>query len=240
MVTVRSRVRNLTPAVSNLQEPTIDLNKDVHMSQPPAPEPEGPLSSPTPGVADGSPIPPAPKRKGPSKWIGLGCFGCGALVLLVVIIMIIASAVSGGGDDAAPETETTQAEETTEEAPETTPEEESDEAPEDPAEDPQAWADGVANEVIVANAGEGKKWADTCGGSGWCAYVTDVSADNVGDLKVTLQVTPGATENEELARSTASFIVLSAADDHPELSWVEVYDGTGVIIDQFQRSDFGK
>lgn len=207
------------------------------MSQPPMPESHGSPASPDPGDPDGTTSPAAPKKKGPGKWIGLGCLGCGGLVFIIVIIMIIASTLGGGGDDdAAPATETTQAEETDQ----ATAEEESEAATEEPAEDPQEWADGIADEVIVANAGEGKEWADTCGGAGWCAYVTEVSADNVGDLKVTLQVTPGDAENEELARSTASFIMLSAADDHPELSWVEVYDGTGVIIDQFQRSDFNK
>lgn len=185
-----------------------------------------------------TPAPPDTPKKKRGRMIGFGCLGCGGLVLLVVVIMIIATAVSGGGTDETPATTTDPAatsEATTEaEAPSTT---ENTETTDDV--DPQAWADGVATYVITQNAGEGKAWADTCG-DGWCNYVTDVSADNTGDLKIALQVAPDAPENEELARATASFIMLSAADEYPDLTWVEVYDSTGVIIDQYQRSDFGK
>lgn len=111
------------------------------------------------------------------------------------------------------------------------------ESPAKPEEDPQAWADKVAHDVIVANAGEGAGWPEVCGGAGWCTYVAGVSATTTGQLHVQLQVPPGDPENKELARATATFIILSTADAHPELDWVIVEDSTGTIIDQYQPSD---
>lgn len=216
-----------------------------------------PTPDPTAAVAA-----PARKKMSKGRIAGIAGGGCCALILVFFIIGLIGVGLSGDlgaspepdpttVSEAPPEEETTSEEPVPEEstgteapAPEETitteaePTEEPTTAePTDEAPNAQEWADGIANEVLTNNGAD--SWADFCG-TGWCSYVTNVHANAEGTLHVDLQVEPGAADNEQLARNTASFIILSAAADHPELDWVVVNDGTGTIIDQYQPSDFGR
>ena len=218
---------------------------------------------PTPGSTEpATGEPPVKKKIGKGKIAGIAGGGCCALILILFIIGLIGAGLSGelGADPETPAATTATAdpveEPTTEPTTEAPAEEPSATTEAEPSDEPttaeptteapatteaapsgQEWADSIADYVLTANGAE--QWSDLCG-TGWCSYVTNVHATAEGTLYVDLQIEPGAPDNEQLARNTASFIILSAAGDHPELDWVVVNDGTGTIIEQYQPSDFGQ
>lgn len=131
---------------------------------------------------------------------------------------------------------TTEAEATTEEAEPT--EEAATEAEEEaPAEsDAETWAASVEKTTLLGE----DDWQSLCGGDyslGIC-WISDVTAERVGDLEVTIQLTGSDAEAKQLAEGAANTIFSTAGFDHEDLDWVIVYGADGVVIDQKKRSDY--
>lgn len=190
--------------------------------------------------------------------IGGGCCG---LILLALIGLMILGLIFGPTEDPEPSSAPTTAEETTEapaeetteaepteeattEAPveETTEEEPVEEATSEPeeqpaeADDPQAWAAAVEETALVGST----DWQEACGGDyslGMC-WITDVSADRIGNLNVTIQLTGSDAESKDLAEGAANYIFATAGPEHEDLNWVIVHGADGVVIKQKQRSDY--
>ncbi|HEX7349649.1 Ltp family lipoprotein [Brachybacterium sp.] len=127
------------------------------MSQSPPPDPQGMPASPNYGQHPdyvGAPMPAPPKKKGPGKWIALGCGGCALIVIIIVIIVVVAgvAGAGGGGEPVnAPSPSSEEVTERTEEGPateETATEEEAteEEATEEKATEEEAEATEEARE----------------------------------------------------------------------------------------------
>lgn len=83
-------------------------------------------------------------------------------------------------------------------------------------------------------------WQEACGGDyslGMC-WITGISADRVGTLNVTIQLTGSDAEAKELAEGAANYIFAGAGPEHEDLNWVVVHGADGVVIKQKQRSDY--
>lgn len=104
------------------------------------------------------------------------------------------------------------------------------------ADDPQAWADEVEQSALMGST----DWQEMCDGDyslGIC-WIADVSADRIGTLNVTIQLTGSDAEAKDLAEGAANAIFVTAGFEHEDLDWVVVYGADGTVIKQKKRSDY--
>lgn len=94
-----------------------------------------------------------------------------------------------------------------------------------------AWAKKVEADLLANLAA--KRFTDTCGQVHWSCEISDVSADAIGTLMVTVQE---PVIDKATAEKTATNIFNFVGRDFKDLNWVVINNSQGVVAGQVMRS----